>query len=426
MIIDFSNKDDYFWKVNFYNITLDDKKVNFPYVALMNRNSGLIVNYPAFERWLFDFSSTMPSQSAMKKHAYTLTDFLNYILKNTECKTLADISLTDIRNFIASYRIKANGENRDPSSWGRGVLSIYTFLGNYYRYNKNLKFNYCPSDFIETRVIHDYENNKKLVVNSSKNLGVRVPEKHNKKNRVLLPGYLDLFIEECKRYDPMLAFAVALQAYGGLREGEVVNVSRNSISTMYGGFGRITDVVVDLSDETSYAKNYVGKTDFGSIKRYREQKIYQDFIPAISDLRDYHDRLLCEYGLPTDKDSPLFWNRQGRPMTVSTYTAHVKDLFYEHFLPDLKRICESENLWATNAPYIEAYENAYPGAHMFRHWFTMYLITQTDLKAEEISKWRGDKNLLSMADYLHVYSNVVDCYKNSVFRFQKTMLEEIL
>ena len=79
---------------------------------------------------------------------------------------------------------------------------------------------------------------------------------------------------------------------------------------------------------------------------------------------------------------------------------------------------------ADNAPYIDAYERNYPGAHMLRHWYTMYLLQHTDLTADEVSKWRGDSSTESMREYIHANADLIHTYKCSVFAFQRWVLEE--
>ena len=113
-------------------------------------------------------------------------------------------------------------------------------------------------------------------------------------------------------------------------------------------------------------------------------------------------------------------------MSVDTYKGRVKKLFYEHFLPDLKKASEQMGTWAIDAPYIEAFEEDYPGAHAFRHWFTMYLFQRAQLTHDEISKWRGDKSRESMLTYIHVNADMLESFKMSAHTFQRSWLEEVL
>ena len=132
-------------------------------------------------------------------------------------------------------------------------------------------------------------------------------------------------------------------------------------------------------------------------------------------------------GYDTGIDAPLFRNKHGDPMTVHTYCARIKKLFYDHFLPDLILYCIKTNTYRENAAYIDAYKKEYPGAHMFRHWFTVYLfsITNPELSIGEIMKWRGDKNPESMRPYIQNKRDLMEDYNNAAFRFQREILENI-
>ena len=234
-----------------------------------------------------------------------------------------------------------------------------------------------------------------------------------------------MLLYEAKKYEPDIALGIALGAYAGLREGEVVNVTCGGIRTLRKGFGMVSGIEINLTYKAPYFKNWNKKTDPGTIKKNRTQKVYNDFISDISDLYEYHRALMETRGFDTSKDAPLFVNRQGNPMTVQTYSDRVKKLFYERFLPSLKRTCELQGTYADNAAFIEAYEAEYPGAHMFRHWFTMYLLTKARLTSGEIMKWRGDSSQESMNDYIHENADLIEIFRESSYTFQSQILEDI-
>ena len=109
---------------------------------------------------------------------------------------------------------------------------------------------------------------------------------------MLLSWHLGLLLEEARKYDPMLVPGIALQAYAGLREGEVVNVCWSKISRIEGGIGQIRKISLDLWDEAPYAKADKKKTDFGRIKRYRTQDVYTDFRDDVLHILSHHDKYL--------------------------------------------------------------------------------------------------------------------------------------
>ena len=204
-----------------------------------------------------------------------------------------------------------------------------------------------------------------------------------------------------------------------------MNVTCGRIRTIRKGFGMISGIEIDLTDKAPHFQNWSKKTNPGTIKKNRIQKVYNDFISDISDLYAYHIALMESRGFDTSKDAPLFVNKQGNPMTVQTYSERVKRLFYERFLPSLKVTCERKGTYADNAAFIEAYEIEYPGAHMFRHWFTMYLLTKAKLTSGEIMKWRGDSSQESMNDYIHENADLIEIFKESSYAFQSQILEDI-
>lgn len=408
------------------SIRINAEKIYFPCIVLYEKQTNIVVACPGFERWYLKLAECEAMATAtMRKRSYNICTFLNFWLWNTKYDTLNELTITDIRNFIIGFKALDNGTERDLESWNRGIADVYNFLIRYYEYNKDLlEFSFSPEDLFTVNVIRDSKTGKKSIIRKYNKFSTKAPAKLEKKNRLLVHGYLSLILCEAKKYDPMLTLAIALQAYAGLREGEIVNLTRGSIQQIYAGFGQIGKIVIDLSHPAPFRRENK-KTEFGNIKKLRKQEVYPDFIEELLTLYEEHENYLTVKGASSDTNAPLFINKYGQAMSVASYCGRVKKLFKNNFLPDLQISCEQNGTWAENAPYIEAYQNNYPGAHMFRHWYTMYLVTQTDLSCEEIAKWRGDSSIESMMSYVHVNADMIALYKNSAYRFQETILEEI-
>ena len=441
-IISFTHKKDERKKYVFRNRAVKIKAENilFPCICLYDQETEFLVACPGYERWYLQLSRTTAQRSpTLQKKSYHICSFLNFILWHTDCDAINEITMDNIRGFLVDFRETADGNQRDPSSWQRGITDVYGFLETYQKYNPQLQYAYSAKDLITTTVVRTMGAGRKAVIKETNKFFVKAPKKTKKKNRYLLPGYLELLIFNARKYDPMIALGIACQAYGGLREGEIVNLTRNSLQMIDMGFGRIGAIKIDLMDEAAFAKSFKGKCEFGYIKKYRVQQIYPDFIQQIIDLYNEHDSILALKGASDALTAPLFVNHQGNPMTVDSYCGRVEQLFREKFVPALKRICMTDGEWAENAPFIEAWEDKidphsgkrvrgeFPGCHMFRHWFTMYLLENTNLTHDEIAHvWRGDSSSEAMDEYIHVNSQMISLYKNSVFTFQRSILEEIL
>lgn len=400
----------------------------YPCIVLVDTFYNLPVAYTGYERFIQSLvASDMLDGSTLSKKSFAVCSFLNYIMHYTNINRLCEVTLNDIREFLKASRHKNEQEDYTEDTWKRQADTVYKFLRNYYvAYRDKYEFMYDGNDLQEVIIAKSEKSRRKYKVVSNSMLHVKPPATTHKKNRVLAYGYLDLLIYEAKKYDPMLALAIALQAYAGLREGELVNLSCGRVRMDYGAFNTLTGIELDLSSKALFWFDYNYNTPQGNFKKnqFRVQKVFDDFVSKVKNLYEDHILMLSSKGFDTSDDAPLFLNTYGRPMTSFTYLGRVKNLFYRYFLPELKITSLASNSWAENAAFIETYEEEYPGAHMFRHWFTMYLITKAKLEYGEIMKWRNDHSTDSMVSYLHENSDLIEAYRTSSFIFQNEILEE--
>lgn len=290
-----------------------------------------------------------------------------------------------------------------------------------------LDFNYDGEILQTISTVSDNEHHIRRKHIDNAGLFVKAPRGDLKrKNRCLMYGYLDLFLYEALKYDPDIALGVALQAYAGIREGEVVNLTCGGYKEIHKQFNSLSAIELNLERIAPFFEDWNKKTNPGSIKVFRTQRVYDHFLNEVGFYHDEHIRRLEIKGYEVDNDAPLFRNAFGNAMTVQTYSGRVKSLFYNHLLPSLKATCDANNVWAENAAHIETYEKEYPGAHMFRHWFTMYLYVKAKLSPAEIMKWRGDTSEISMLTYLHENSDLIAAYQSATYSFQKKILEDMI
>lgn len=433
-IIQFPNSDvkEYRKKCCFMNRAVqvageDGELHKYPCIVLYEEETGIPIFYTGLERYLCQLvKSEILNGKTLAAKAYAVCHLLNYILKETDINSVHECTLETVRNFLKFRKTQDNGTEYNKGTWLRYRDYVVDFLLMYYDYNRDkLPFQYIGEELKLLTIVKDEGSHKKATIVHNVSLHISAPKTTHKKNRILVDGYLDLLLYEAKKYEPDIAIGIALGAYAGLREGEVVNVTCGGVQTLRKTFGMVSGIEIDLTDKAPYFKNWSKKTDPGTIKKNRTQKVYNDFIVDISELYDYHIALMESKGLDTRKNAPLFVNKQGNPMTVQTYSDRVKNLFYERFLPSLKKTCELQGTYADNAAFIEAYEIEYPGAHMFRHWFTMYLLTKAKLTSGEIMKWRGDSSQESMNDYIHENADLIEIFRDSSYTFQSQILEDI-
>lgn len=433
-VVKFPNSDvkEYRQKCRFMNRSVqiqgeDGEIQKYPCIVLYEEETDIPILYTGLERYLCHLvKSELLNAKTLSSKAYAVCHFLNYILKETDINSLHECTFETVRRFLRSMRVQEDGTEYNKATWLRYRDYVTDFLLMYYVYNRDeLPFQYAGEEIKTLTIVNDKKHHKKATIVQNASLHISAPSTTHKKNRILVDGYLDLLLYEAKKYEPDIALGIALGAYAGLREGEVVNVSYGKVRTLRRNFGIISGIEIDLTDKAPYFKNWRKKTDPGTIKKNRIQKVYNDFVSNISELYEYHMALRESKGFDVSEDEPLFVNKQGNPMSVQTYSDRVKNLFYERFLPTLKKTCEVQGTYADNAAFIDAYEVEYPGAHMFRHWFTMYLLTKAKLTSGEIMKWRGDSSQESINDYIHENADLIEVFRDSSYTFQSQILEDI-
>lgn len=421
-------RNDYIYKnIPYEHKTSNGNVIMMPCIALCEKETGIPIGFPNYERWYLRLVECEgQASSTLKKRADAVCCFLNFMLQETNADALHEITVSDLRGFLSSYKTLNDGTPRNHDSWRRGIDIVYSFLDNYWLHNKdNLVFGYTHDDLYRPHPTTGYKRYAGSAYTTNK-FGITPPAPSDTRNRYLVEGYLPILLIEAQKYDRMIALGIALQAYAGLREGEIVNLTRSSIKRETNAYGRVTRIQIDLKHNADFSIERTGKSQFGSIKVKRKQEVYPTFNDDIDRLLNEHENALESAGFKYKKDAPLFVNKQGNPMSVTTYCQRLESLFMKRFLPALERVAEVTGEWEEYAPYIEAYSERYPGAHMLRHFFTMYLLTRTGLSAPEISRWRGDSSLESMTAYVHLHGQMISQFKNCANHLQIALVKDIL
>lgn len=397
------------------------------FIVLANRETNETICFTRLERFVIDLANNgrTLSETTIRTAMYRVLSFLNFILHNTEINSLNMISEDDIRRFLLWSMKKEDGQTMKRNSWEKKKADVLRFLENYYKYNHNsVEFNYCADDFREKEDICARGRRmwgdagpryKSFNVVGPKDSGER------ERNRSIMYGHLDALRYTALKYDSMIHLAITLQAYAGLREGEVANLSFSDI-TINRSIGDVSGIYIRLTDSDRYR---TGKTHTGVIKKYRlKQQVFPDFEERVVEAIERHKDLLQVMGLPTEGDVPVFYNKFKRPMSVDTMTSRIRGLFMSEFLRVLEETSINTSFEGETLAYIASYRQEYPGAHMFRHWFTNYLITKKGLRDAEVRKWRGDSpNSMAYQQYIDTNVTLIEAYRKSTYSFQKHLLE---
>ena len=198
-----------------------------------------------------------------------------------------------------------------------------------------------------------------------------------------------------KIHYPELTFAIALQAFAGLRPGEVCNVRQ--ITCPHDGGGIKYRLVGDKLSyfEVNLRNKYPMRTDLmdvGGIKKNRVQRVYDKYLPLIKELYDNHMKMLEQYNLE-DGFYPMFVNNDGKAITVKTYRDKIQRLVNVYLK---KELMKSENNRFRYYAQVLTQKTLAP--HFLRHFFTVRLVLD-NLTPHMIAEWRGDSSLETALEY---------------------------
>jgi len=198
------------------------------------------------------------------------------------------------------------------------------------------------------------------------------------------PSLIFTFLNMSFKYTNPIALGVCMQFFGGLRRGECVNLTRESIKTI-GSFGEFgLEVDIKHRELRPELKDYDGKN---GVKKPRTQVIFSNKL-----LPKFYEHHLMTYKDTTGKNA-LFVDGHGKPMTGHTYEYYFKRLKRIF----IKKLIENENI--ENSTYGLHLDSKKWSTHIGRGTFSNW-IAETTSNPLDVAIARGDKSIESSLSYM--------------------------
>lgn len=238
----------------------------------------------------------------------------------------------------------------------------------------------CPPDFIRS--------------GSGKGHGTGSKNKREKAVNINLYT-VKLLIEKARKKDPQLVFAIALGAFVGLRQGDVIQMNKFRLS-----LPRDMDLTlgykIDLVDELQISNNI---KDCGKIKTHRIQPIYEPFLPILIDAYNKHLDILEKRGLDNHKYGALFFNNEDDGVMRQKSLNRRFKVLVDEVIEELRY----ESLVKNNANAMTQYEILSDVKykltfHSLRHFYT-HALERLESNAFTIMYYRGDSVVESQNTY---------------------------
>lgn len=332
-------------------------------------------------------------------YAGMLSRFLNFILKKKVKGNFKLIDFDDISYFLQSIVLDIS--NDTLKRYRRVIVDFYRYLAK-----KNWLYNVKIDEFITKEIEKDgsmvryYDApipdiDSKGTYSKKRNTHIM--------NYTLQAMFLQVAIEEVN----IIALGVAFQMFGGLREGEVINLTHSSLQCIgpFGRYGMLATV-----ENRNLRTDLKGNQAKGYVKKPRKQQIYSPY----NSLEPLYKAHIRKYKCADDSGA-IFVNKNSVAMSLESYTYYFRKL-KNIFLQRLKE-CENPTLKVEG----DVLNSARWGTHIGRGIFTNNLseyMTATELKIK-----RGDSCIDSSEAYIEDSNKLGEKYEENAEGAFKSILK---
>ena len=368
------------------------------FIVLKNQYD-VIVHFTGFHNYIdpYEKSTFIPLTSDAKEKMRYVCTMLNYILidkyETFGVGHIFSIKKEMLEVFFQDYALTKlpDGSYKSRQSIEKCISAVTNFFRRLCR-NFGGYMQISVDDLYLERSV--FTRKGKLQKKVSPNFKVRGMKSEKFIFRDIPTKVFQIIINQAFCRMPEIAFAICLQAFAGLRPGEVCNVRQecsplgSGLRIMYAD-GMVKMVEIDLSTEYMLRSDGV---NCGGIKKERRQRVYPVFLPAFWTAYEFHKKLLCGR---FEKDyCPMFISSRGMAMTYDDYRKKFQKLITQYVRPILLNHENHECRLYGQLLYEQSL-----GPHALRHWYSVQLV----LMGEDIAGlqyWRGDSSPESALMYL--------------------------
>ena len=383
---------------------------------------NIIVRFTRLQEYagIYAHGTYRPITANPEAKLYFICGFLNYVMvehvNEFGIHHIYDITKKVMESYFTHYALEkqVDGSYRSKETVERCVLTVTDFMrrlsvkhGGFMKISKDELFEE------QTRMTRRGQLVKKQIP-AFQVVGVPITDRPL---RDMPTKVLEILLSMAFRYTEDIAFGLCLQAFAGLRAGEVCNVRQES-SPLGAGIrfteagGNTIKAEIDLRREVALRSDNA-KT--GKIKKERLQCVYQAFLRTFMQAYEMHKKYLCRIHYEKEY-APMFVNQYGKAMSYETYRNRFKKLIRDHLRPYLAASGDPEQRVYGQL----LYENEI-GTHILRHWFTVQLVLRGE-DIGDIEYWRGDTSPESAYLYLQNKGELVKELKETGDRLLDTLL----
>lgn len=369
------------------------KRVIKTFMAIKFSDTDILFPHPVTKFISQKYEKRNLSLNTIKSYSEDLKGFLNHLIDFEENIGLTSLKVNHAIKYLNFLNERISKGQLKKSSYKRKEIVLEEF------YLWLSESNYI-SDQIETNIYKNIFNGdsflkvKKSIFSHPKYSLITANEVKNEKfldsevvhdfpkNRI---EYIHTFLEFTLSLTPEIAFGVALQFLGGLRKGEVVNLTINAFpKEIHKSDPYFIIKIKDRYEEIfgDRKRSYVHE----QVKVSRDQLILN--LGIVYEIYELHMKRRASFN--PESQAMFTSNHSQIPISGQMYTKkfnYVKKVFLDYLLVKDRYVYE----------YLRQHEWS---SHFGRGVFTNFLIQDLGWGAEEVRLMRGDKNLTSTQAYI--------------------------
>lgn len=213
-----------------------------------------------------------------------------------------------------------------------------------------------------------------------------------------LAEFMDLAFE----FYPMIALAIAIQAFTGLRIGEVCNVTFFNTNIIYINNDTSLGLLswsVDLTGKPQLRSDGV---NVGEIKSHGIAMVHPNFADFFGLVWEEHKRYLNNVFKKRNKFGALFMNQRGDALTDDSYAGYFAILVSKL----IERLSRSGNATAVEESKQILAVGLTP--HTLRYFFTQYIASLEGANIFDVAMYRRDRTFQAAMTYIRNNPYLID------------------
>lgn len=400
-----------------YNVKQSGSIIKAQAIMIVIRNNVTDEIFPhPITHFLYKFyNRNSGSINTEKAAANVIVPFLNFVLNNVSegkknflfLKGIADLRL-EHANLFLKYCVEEKENSVETLTRKENYISkLYKYLSDQGVLKDKPVFD-LVTILRDDKIIEVYKMNysyKKLDITKVHKKVKRkdlVPQSNelSVNKQIIRLYYIREILLLAKQETPDIAFAIALEIFGGLRRGGAINLIRTALKPQnnckYGEEG----LIVEIRDRQEYLFNRFDDNSNKQVKNPRDQSCLID--PILTYLYKYHMEVVLKKVKSVKITNALFYDRNGNPMSSETFDKRflkLKSTYLGMLLGTKGRYQDyldfSQTRWRS---------------HIGRGAFTNMCL-DAGYNEKQTAVLRGDKSTKSMEDYFEVISATYNIQK---------------